>query len=166
MRGVIACSLLLVVCACQRDPDPYIWPVIDAAPLDVEETPVYVPPPSASVSAAPPPAAPPAEVPPFAEGYLERQSSACWMTPVAPEPCSEHAPCKKPALTWSRVTCPPTLAKHDKKHVKPPKNMPPAPRHGYTERVVATDRCWHAARVPAPCQGTKCVVTATEVRCP
>lgn len=167
MRVAIFTSLLFVLAGCRRDDEPYSWPApVTREPLDVDVPPPYVDPPDAA-AAVPPPPVPPPEVPAFAEGYLERQASGCWMTPAAPEPCPERAICTRPAITWSRVTCPPTLAKHDKKHVKPPKNMPPAPRRGYTEHVVATERCWHAPRVPtAACQGAKCNAAVTEVRCP
>jgi hypothetical protein len=166
-RGTLLCALAALV-ACRDEAALHEWPIPDArAPLeaDTAEPPPPAPPPP-TASAPPPPATPAPEVPAFEEGYLERHPSACWMAPAPPEPCPARGICTQTIPSWARVTCPPTLAKHDKKHLHPAKNLPPLPRRGYTERVVQTNRCYHATRRPSCETPAKCNLAATEVRCP
>src|SRR6185295_1478153 len=99
----------------EKAPEP--WVLSDArAPLDVDASAVPAAPATQALSALPtPPKGPPPEVAPFDLGYLERHPTMCWMALAPPDPCPPHAECKPPA-SWAHVTCPPTLAKHDKAH--------------------------------------------------
>jgi hypothetical protein len=171
-RRTFAIALAMVVaCHSEREPEP--WPLSSAVapPVDGQvPPPVELPPPpsaSASASAAPTaPGRPPPVVAPFDHGYLERQPGICWMASAPPEPCNIHGECKSPPL-WAHVTCPPTLARSDKAHHVPPKNLPVSPKGGYLEKVTATNRCYHAAKRPSCSPGTiKCNIASTEVRCP
>jgi hypothetical protein len=165
---VVGLGPVLVACGYDRSPEP--WAISDArAPLsEAQAPPPPLTPPPETASAVPPPvpSRPPAEVAPFDQGYLERHPTMCWMSSTPPDPCPIRGECKPPPI-WAHVTCPPTLAKHDKAHEKPPKNLHPSPKGGYLEKVVGTNRCYHAPRRPSCSPGTmKCNLASTEVKCP
>lgn len=169
-RGHVEIAIALVLAACTPAEEPVRWTSTDAEPPEAEPPPVPPPPPvveDAAAPVAPVTTAPPPEMPPFDRGYLERHDQYCWMSNALPEPCSGREDCK-PAI-WTRVTCPPTLAKHDKapKKGKATKTLPAPPKGGYLEKVVATGRCFHAPKRPVCTDGAaKCNLASIEVRCP